>query len=87
MTARDNGAARVGGGWRREVKTGWRKGAKTSMYELADGTAKIVKTLDTDSNRQVWWAWLTDPESDLEKFRTLREATQYIEKLLDGRQQ
>ena len=88
---RDDGATR-GEGNATGPKLEWRKATNRgvygeSAYELADGTARIVKLLDIDSNRQVWWAWFTDPESDLERFRTLREAKQYIEKLLDGRQQ
>ncbi len=79
MTARDDGTTRVGGGWR--------KGANKGVYELADGTARVVKILNNGSNRQVWWAWSIKPTSDIEKFRTLREAKQHIEKLRDGRQQ
>ncbi len=71
MTARDNGTTRVGGGWC--------KGASKGVYELADGTARVVKMLDTERYR--WWAWSIKPTSDIEKFRTLREAKQHIEKM------
>lgn len=77
MTARDDDTARRG--------HGWRKGTNKGVYELTDGTARIVKMGDVAQHR--WWAWSINPPSNIQKFWTLREAKEYIEKLRDGRQQ